>query len=173
MGAQAGLMGCANPTFQRPKLGGEVGCVLKIGWLLYEHRAQKFQELKRENELMLVDGSRRASALHGTRSASSTRTAGRSVPVPAEGPVKKARTADECRVPSAAQESSAPQHRRGRVGGRQLRRSLCARGTRSMSEVSLRVWRHACTHDSLTHHTEWTACKAHVLAGAGKAVQLS
>lgn len=48
VGAQAGLMGGANPTFQRPKLGGEVGCVLKIGWLLYERRALKFQEAERE-----------------------------------------------------------------------------------------------------------------------------
>ena len=49
--------------------------------------------------------------------------------------------------------------------------ALFALSTRSMSEVSLRVWRHACTHDSLTHHAAWTACQAHVLAGASNAVE--
>ena len=127
----------------------------------------------RENELTTVEGSRRASASHGTRSAPQTGTAGRSVPVPVEGPTQKACTTDECRHPRAAQESSAPRHRRGRVGGRAPRRSLCAHGTRSMSEVSLRVWRHACTHDSLTHHAAWTACQAHITTGAGRAVQHS
>ena len=125
----------------------------------------------RENELSGVEGSRRASASHGTRSAPQTGTAGRSVPVPVEGPTQKACTADECRHPRRRRFRSAPRHRRGRVGGRALRRSLCAHGTRSMSEVSLRVWRHACTHDSLTHHAAWTACKAHVLAGACTAVE--
>ena len=125
----------------------------------------------REKELMLVEGSRRASASHGTRSAPSTGSGDRSVPLPVEGPVQKACTADECCVPSAAQKSSAPSHHRGRVGGRAPRRSLCARWPRSMPEVSLRVWRHACTHDSLTHHAAWTACQAHVLAGASNAVE--
>jgi hypothetical protein len=125
----------------------------------------------RKKRLTAREGSRRASASHATHSAVPTGTAGRSVPVPTEGPVQKARIAEELCVPSAAQESSAPQHRRGRVGVRALRRSICARWTRSMPEVSLRVWRHTCTHDSLTHHAAWTACKAHVLAGAGSAVQ--
>ena len=106
-----------------------------------------------------------------TCTAPSTGSGGRCALLPVEGPVQKACTADECRVPLAAQESSAPRHRRGRVGGRALRRSLCAHDTRSMSEVSLRVWRHACTHDSLTHHAAWTACQAHVLAGASNAVE--
>ena len=38
-----------------------------------------------------------------------------------------------------------------------LGRARCTRSTRSTSEVSLRVGRHACTHDSLTHYTAWTA----------------
>ena len=125
----------------------------------------------REKCLTAVEGSRRASASHGMRSAPSTVSGDRCDLLPVEGPVQKACTADECCFPPSAQESSAPRHRRGRVGGRALRRSLCAHGTRSMSEVSLRVWRHACTHDSLTHHTARTACQAHVLAGAGSAVQ--
>ena len=127
--------------------------------------------LLRENEQTAVEGSRRASASHGTRSAPLTGTADRSVPVPVEGPVQKARTADECRHPRRRRFRSAPRHRRSRVGGRAPRRSLCAHGTRSMSEVSLQVWRHACTHDSLTHHAAWTACQAHVLAGASNAVE--
>ena len=127
--------------------------------------------LLRENEQTAVEGSRRASGSHDTRSAPSAGSGDRSVPLPVEDPVQKARTADECRVPRTAQESSAPRRRRGRVGGRAQRRSLCAHGTRSMSEVSLQVWRHACTHDSLTHHAAWTACQAHVLAGASNAVE--
>ena len=48
-------------------------------------------------------------------------------------------------------------HRRSDEGGRARRRALCPRCTRSAAQVSLRVCRHACTHDSLTHHTAWTA----------------
>ena len=40
-------------------------------------------------------------------------------------------------------------------------------------QVSLRVDRHACTHESLTHHTAWTACSPHVLAGRSKAVEFT
>ena len=61
--------------------------------------------------------------------------------------------------PSAWQRWTPPQYRRGKVCGRARRRALHAHSTRPMLEVSLRVWRHTCTHDSLTHHA---ACGQHV-----------
>ena len=113
------------------------------------------------------------SASNGTLPACATGTADRSPPVPIEGPRAKACTVDELCVPSACAGSERSQHRRGDDGGRARRRALHARWTRLVSQVSLRVDRHACTHESLTHHTAWTACSPHVLAGGSKAVELT
>ena len=49
------------------------------------------------------------------------------------------------------------QRRRSEVCGRARRRSQRARCARSVSQVNMRVARHALIHDSLTHHTVWTA----------------
>ena len=113
------------------------------------------------------------SASHGTHSACATGTAERSPPVPVEDPVRKACTAEECRVHSACAGSERSQPGRGKVCGRARRRALCARCSRSVSQVSLRASRHARTHEYLTHHTAWTACSPHVLAGRRKAVELT
>ena len=61
----------------------------------------------------------------------------------------------------------------GKVGGRARRRSLCARCSRLVRQVSPRAARHARTHEYLMHHTAWTACSPHVLAGCRKAVELT
>ena len=61
----------------------------------------------------------------------------------------------------------------GKVGGRARRRSLCARCSRLVWQVSPRAARHARTHEYLMHHTAWTACSPHVLAGRRKAVELT
>ena len=74
---------------------------------------------------------------------------------------------------SAASESSAPLHRCGDDGGRARRRALCTRWTRLMSQASPRAAKHARTHEYLMHHTAWTACSPHVLAGRSKAVELT
>ena len=42
-----------------------------------------------------------------------------------------------------------------------------------MSEVSLRVARHACTHDTLTLYAAWTARSTRVLAGRRSGVELT
>ena len=78
-------------------------------------------------------------------------TADRSPAVPIEDPVRKACTAEECRVHSACAGSERSQHRRRDDGGRARRRDRCSLWSRSASQVSLRVARQACTHISLTH----------------------
>ena len=113
------------------------------------------------------------SASHGTLPAIAIGTADGSPPVPVEGPVQIRCTVDELCVPSACAGSERSQHRRGDDGGRARRRALHARWTRLVSQVSLRADRHACTHESLTHHAAWTACSPHVLAGRRKAVELT
>ena len=113
------------------------------------------------------------SGSHCTLPAIAIGTADRSPAVPIEDPVRKACTAEECRVHSACAGSERSQPRRGKVGGRARRRALCARCSRLVRQVSLRADRHACTHESLTHHTAWTACSPHVLAGRRKAVELT
>ena len=132
--------------------------------------------LFRKSEHTLPEASRRASASHGTRSAIPTSTADRSPAVLVEGAVQKAQTADKYCVASCRTQVSAPPHRRGRVGERARRRSQRARYTCSVSEVSLRVSGHACTHDSLTHHTARTAsrmtCRPHDRRRQGSGAQL-
>ena len=59
----------------------------------------------------------------------------------------------------------------GKVGGRARRRSLCARCSRLVWQVSPRAARHARTHEYLMHHTAWTACSPHVLAGRSNAMR--
>ena len=113
------------------------------------------------------------SASHGMHSACATGTAERSPPVPVEDPVRKACTAEECRVHSACAGNERSQHRRDKVGGRARRRALCARCSRLVRQVSLRASRHARTHEHLMHHTAWTACSPHVLAGRCKAVEFT
>jgi len=103
------------------------------------------------------EASRRASALHGTRSASSTGSGDWSAPLPVEDPVQKACTAEEWCAASFCAGVQRLQHRRGKVRGRARRRSQRARCARSVSQVNMRVARHALIHDSLTHHTAWTA----------------
>ena len=126
--------------------------------------------LLRENEQTALEGSRRASASHGTRSAPSTGTADRSVPVPVEGPVQKARTADECRHPRRAQvqeRSTTPTRQSWWQGDTTLslrsRYALDVRGKPASMET--------CTHDSLTHSPRGTdsmlgACHIQALQGS-------
>ena len=87
--------------------------------------------------------------------------------------VRKACTAEECRVHSACAGSERSQPRRGKVGGRARRRALCARCSRLVWQVSPRAARHARMHEYIMHHTAWTACSTHVLAGRRKAVELT
>ena len=113
------------------------------------------------------------SASHGTLPAIAIGTADGSPPVPVEGPVQIRCTVDELCVPSACAGSERSQPGRGKVCGRARRRALCARCSRLVSQVSLRASRHARTHEHLMHHTAWTACSPHVLAGRRKAVELT
>ena len=113
------------------------------------------------------------SASHGTLPACATGTADRSPAVPIEDPVRKACTPEECRVHSACAGSERSQPGLGKVGGRARRRSLCARCSRLVWQVSPRAARHARTHEYIMHHTAWTACSPHVLAGRRKAVELT
>ena len=113
------------------------------------------------------------SASHGTLPACATGTADRSPAVPIEDPVRKACTPEECCVHSACAGSERSQPGLGKVGGRARRRSLCARCSRLVRQVSPRAARHARTHEYLMHHTAWTACSPHVLAGCRKAVELT
>ena len=78
--------------------------------------------------------------------------------------MRKALTAEECRAPSVCAGEQLPQQAHGSVGQRARRRSLCARCTRLVSQVSLRVGRRACTHAMLTHCAA-RSCPA--LAGGG------
>ena len=110
---------------------------------------------------------------HGTLPACATGTADRSPAVPIEDPVRKACTPEECCVHSACAGSERSQPRRSKVGGRARRRALCARCSRLVRQVSPRAARHARTHEYLMHHTAWTACSPHVLAGCRKAVELT
>ena len=64
-------------------------------------------KLFREKELRSREGSRRASASHGTRPAIATRTAHGSPPVPVEGPMRKYCTAEDCRAHSVCAGASA------------------------------------------------------------------
>ena len=109
--------------------------------------------LLRRKKQRCREGSRHASASHGTRSASSTGSGDRCALLPVEGAVQKSCTADELCDPSRRTGGKPTQRRRGQVGERARRRALCARRTRSMPLVTLRVPRHACTHDSLTLYT--------------------
>ena len=112
------------------------------------------------------------SASHGTHSARATGTAGGSPPVPVEDPVRIRCTAEEQCVPSVCtggERSPTPMRRRW---GAARRGALCARCSRLVSQVSLRASRHARTHEHLLHHTAWTACSPHVLAGRSNAVEL-
>ena len=77
------------------------------------------------------------------------------------------------RVHSACAGTERQQPGHGKVCGRARRRALCARCSRLVSQVSLRASRHARTHEHLLHHTAWTACSPHVLAGRRKAVELT
>jgi hypothetical protein len=108
-----------------------------------------------------------------TLPACATGTADRSPPVPIEGPMRKACTAEDCRVHSACAGSERPQPRRGKVGGRARRRALCARWSRFVWEVSLQAARHARMHEYLTLHTAWMACSPPVLKARRKAVEFT
>ena len=105
--------------------------------------------------------------VHSCRRVGSAGTQSSLPAVLVEGPTSIASRVEELLEHSAERSSSAPQHRCRKVGGRVWRRALCARCTRSTSEVSQRASRHACTHDSLMHHmlapASWRA-----LAGQGK-----
>ena len=109
---------------------------------------------------------------HGTLPACATGTADRSPAVPIEDPVQIRCTVDELCVHSACAGSERSQPPHGKVGGRARRRSLCARCSRLVWQVSPRAARHARTHEYIMHHTAWTACSPHVLAGRRKAVEL-
>ena len=80
-------------------------------------------------------------------------------------------------TPSAWRREQRPRPRRGKVGGRARRRALCARCSRLVSQVSLRVSRHARTHEHLLHHTAWTAigmlasCARRPQEGSGAHIQ--
>ena len=105
----------------------------------------------RKKEQTLPEGSRLASASHSTLPACATGTGGRSVPVPVEGPMQKARTAEECCVHSFCATGLAQRHRRCEVGGRARRRSVCVRGHPVRAHLALGAswpcrlqWRTSC-----------------------------
>ena len=75
--------------------------------------------------------------------------------------------------PSARRREQRPQPGRGKVCGRARRRALCARCSHLVWQLSPRAARHARTHEYIMHHTAWTACSPHVLAGSRKAVELT
>ena len=113
--------------------------------------------LLRKNEQTAIEGSRRAPRHRMTarkqRCSALPEPAGQCTAASAMKKAAAVRQQQTLQVQRAVATMSAPQRRRGTVGGRARRRARCARSTRSTSEVSLRAGRHACTHDSLTHHT--------------------
>ena len=117
-------------------------------------------KLFREKELTAPEASRHASASHGTLPACATGTAGGCPAVPVEGPMQKARTAEELCVHSFALAGSRSRHRRCEVGGRARRRSFCVRCTPFISEASIPAAEGACTHAMLAHHTVLTCVLA-------------
>ena len=111
-------------------------------------------------ELRRREASRHASASHGTLPACATSTAGGYPAVLVEGPMQKARTAEELCVHSFALAGLAQRHRRCEVGGRARHRSICLRCTPLVSEASLPAAEGACTHGMLEHHTVLTCVLA-------------
>ena len=130
----------------------------------------------RKNSLTAIEGSRRASARHGSAKAALQCTLpeprpdgeprlGSALQQARQARWKKLQPFGSSRPFSVTATMSAPQRRRGTVGGSwkgAATRALRSHSTRSTLEhtaveVSLRVGRHACTHDSLTHYTAWTA----------------
>ena len=105
------------------------------------------------------------SASHGRLPACATGRADRSPPLPVEDRARIRCTAEELcahSVCAGCERSPTPMRRRW---GAARRGALCARCSRLVSQVSLRASRHARTHEHLLHHTAWTACSPHVLAG--------
>ena len=129
----------------------------------------------RKNSLTAPEASRLASASHGTHPACATGSGGRSVPLPVEGPMQKARTADECCAASFCARRFAPRHRRYEVGGRARRRSLRVRCTQLVPQASLPAAEGACTHAMLAHHTVLTcvltSCARRRWKGSGAHIQ--
>ena len=129
----------------------------------------------RKNSLTAPEASRLASASHGTHPACATGSGGRSVPLPVEGPMQKARTADECCAASFCARRFAPRHRRYEVGGRARRRSLRVRCTQLVPQASLPAAEGACTHGMLEHHTVLTcvlaSCARRRWKGSGAHIQ--
>ena len=118
-------------------------------------------KLFRKTGLSAREGSRRDSASHGTHSACATGSAGRSAPLPNEGPMRIRCALEECCAHSfcaGAVSADALRHGRRNDGERPRRCATWPRWPRSVSQVSLRVARHASSHDSLSHHTAWMAC---------------
>jgi len=109
-------------------------------------------KLLRENELRRREGPDSGAASLRSADCNSECTAGAHELVHTRKNGRKSFNRSAGLGPSVCARRWPPRHRRGRAGDRAQRRSLCARCTRSMSEVSLRLWRHACMHDSLTHH---------------------
>ena len=132
-------------------------------------------KLFREKELTAPEASRHASASHGTLPACATSTAGGCPAVLVEGPMQKARTAEELCVHSFALAGSRSRHRRCEVGGRARRRSFCVRCTPFISEASIPAAEGACTHDMLAHHTVLTcvltSCARRRWKGSGAHIQ--
>ena len=95
---------------------------------------------------MRREGSRAASASHGTRCASSTGTGPTSAAVPVEGPVRIASTVTELWWHSARRRAQLPWRGRGKVGGRARGRSLCVQWTWLPPQPSLPPQKHAYVH---------------------------
>ena len=114
----------------------------------------------RENEQTASEGSRAASGSNATPRgrAASTGTAGMSAAVPNEGPTRIRCALEECCAHSFCAGAAALRHGRRNDGERPPRRATWPRWPRSVSHMSLRVARHASSHDSLSHHTAWMAC---------------
>ena len=129
----------------------------------------------RKKEQTLPEGSRLGSASHGTLPACATGSGARSVPLPVEGPMRKARPAEECCAPSFCARRFAPRHRRYEVGGRARRRSLRVRCTQLVPQASLPAAEGACTHAMLAHHTVLTcvlaSCARRRWKGSGAHIQ--
>ena len=130
--------------------------------------------------LTAAEGSRGASALHGTRCASQTSTGPRYAAVPTEGPVRKARTVAEQQQPSAWRRAEQPRRVCSNVGGRARGRCLCVQQAWLPPQSIMPPQKHAYVHgllmilslspvriDSSLAGVEMCSCWTQIVVGMG------